>query len=403
MKAQWIARPALIAAAGAAIFISGCGGGGGGGDSAPLGAASPSSAGFVLSVPSGGFLDLDLANLPDYTTALPAYYDATVAALDNSPAGAKPSKEAATLGRVLFYDKRLSVNDAKACASCHNQSVDFADSTRFSVGFAGTDRTTAHAMRLANIRYWKGETMFWDRRAASLEKQSVMPVQHPVEMGFDAAHGGMAALINKLQSVSYYPQLFTLAYGDAAISEERIQSALSAFMRGMVSVNSRWDAAFAQTFDAALPDKGVDKPAPGFTEQEDRGRHLFMALPAQGGLACAGCHVPPTFALRPTAGSNGLDEGETRLFKSPSLKNVAKSSAFMHDGRFSTLEEVVEHYATGVKDGPALDARMRGTDGLPRLRTISPEDKAAVVAFLKTLSDPVLAADPRFSDPFRPE
>jgi cytochrome c peroxidase len=209
------------------------------------------------------------------------------------------------------------------------------------------------------------------------------------------------ALIQKMETQPYYAELFTFAYGDGAITEERIQAALSQYMRAMVSSNSKWDSAYAQVFDPALADKGLDTPAPGLTDQEDRGRHLFMALPSKGGLACATCHIPPTFALKATSGSNGLDAGETTVFKSPSLKNVAKSATFMHDGRFSTLEEVVEHYASGVKDGPALDKNLRGPDGLPRLRSITPEDKAALVAFLKTLSDPVLASDQRFHDPFR--
>jgi len=390
-----------------AVALAGCGGGGG--STTPTGPASPpvtqgsggnTPTGNALSAPAAAMLNLDLSNLPDYSTPLPAYYDATVAALDNTQGNAV-TREAATLGRVLFYDKRLSINNAKSCASCHDQATDFGDSARFSTGFSGSELTTAHAMRLANLRYWKPGNMFWDRRAPSLEAQSVMPIQHPVEMGFDASNGGMAGLLNKMKSVAYYPELFAHAFGDSEVTEQRMQTALAQFMRSMVSVNSRWDAGYAQVYDPSLPDKGLGKPVPGLTDEENRGRHLFMAFPTQGGLACAACHVPPTFALRPTSGSNGLDAGETRMFKSASLKNVGKSGAYMHDGRFSTLEEVVEHYATGVKDGPALDANMKGPDGQPRLRNISPEDKAALVAFLKTLSDPVLASDPRFSSPFR--
>jgi cytochrome c peroxidase len=344
-------------------------------------------------------LNLDLGNLLDYTPQLPAHY-AGVQALDNAPAGIVASNAAATLGRVLFYDKSLSVNDTTSCASCHQQSTDFADSKRFSLGFEGNP-TAVHSMRLANVRYWQPGNMFWNRRSSTLEVQATQPPQNSVEMGFDAAHGGITAFVSKLAAQPYYADLFTAAFGDPTVNEDRVQQALAQFMRGMVSTNSRWDAAYAQVFNAALPDKGLSLPTPGLTQQEDRGRHLFMALPAQGGLACATCHLPPTFALNATSGSNGLDAGETTVFKSPSLKNVAQSATFMHDGRFSSLEEVVEHYASGVKDGPALDSKMKGPDGLPRLRNIAPEDRAALVAFLKTLSDPVLATDPRFSDPFR--
>jgi len=136
-------------------------------------------------------------------------------------------------------------------------------------------------------------------------------------------------------------------------TEARIQSALAQFERAMVSTNSRWDEGYAQTFN-----------------------------PAQN--------------------NNGLDAGETTLFKSPSLKNVALSGAFMHDGRFSTLEQVVEHYNSGVREGPALDNRLRGGNNQPRVLNLPESDKAALVAFLRTLSDATLNADPKFSSPFKP-
>ena len=400
MKALFWKMPGqlLIAAASAAIVLSGCGGGGGGGAAETSDASSNVASQPTLTAAAAQFLNLDLAQLQDYSAVLPRHYEGA-AALDNG-AAVTPNNAVATLGRVLFHDKRMSVNSTLACASCHQQDTDFGDSKRFSIGFDGSTGNM-HAMRLANARYWKPGNMFWDRRSATLEIQSTQPLQNPVEMGWDAAHGGVPALIQKMETQPYYAELFTFAYGDGAITEERIQGALSQYMRAMVSSNSKWDSAYAQVFDPALADKGLSLPTPGLSEQEERGRHLFMALPSKGGLACATCHIPPTFALKATSGSNGLDAGETRVFKSPSLKNVAKSATFMHDGRFTTLEEVVEHYASGVKDGPALDKNLRGPDGLPRLRSITPDDKAALVAFLKTLSDPVLAADPRFHDPFR--
>jgi cytochrome c peroxidase len=388
-----------IAAVSAAIFLSACGGGGSA-DPTPVASTPGEGTQQALSAPAAAFLNLDLANVVDYAPVLPKHYDSAVTALDNQPATNVPSNAVAMLGRVIFHDKRLSVNDSLACASCHTQATDFADAKRFSVGFDGSTGTM-HAMRLANLRYWQPGSMFWNRRNATLEEQATQPIQNPVEMGFDAAHGGMQAVLGKMGAQPYYAELFTFAYGDAAINEDRVQRALAQYMRAMVSSNSRWDAGYAQVYDPALPDKGVSLPVPGLTEQEDRGRHLFMNLPNKGGLACAACHVPPTFSLLGSALGNGLDAGEATIFKSPSLKNVGMSSSFMHDGRFSSLEEVVDHYANGVKDGPALDPKLKGPDGLPRVRTITPEYKAALVAFLKTLSDPVLAADPRFADPFR--
>jgi cytochrome c peroxidase len=125
-----------------------------------------------------------------------------------------------------------------------------------------------------------------------------------------------------------------------------------------------------------------------------------MTAVARNGAGCASCHLPPTFALAANARSNGLDAGETRLFKAPTLRGVGLTGPYMHDGRFATLAEVVDFYASGVRDGPALDPRLR--QGREPLRlALGASDRAALVAFLKTLDDPVLATDPRFSDPFR--
>jgi cytochrome c peroxidase len=203
-----------------------------------------------------------------------------------------------------------------------------------------------------------------------------------------------------MRTISYYPALFRAAYGNTIINTNRISQALAQFQRTIVSTNSAWDAGFAANFDARLPDRGVNKPIATFTAQENRGRELFMARAPQG-VNCAACHAPPSFALAGNSRSNGLDAAERRVFKAPSLKSVALAGAFMHDGRFSSLEQVVEHYNSGVKLGPALDNRLRTRNGQPRILNLSEADKAALVAFLKTLTDTTLATNPNFSDPFK--
>jgi cytochrome c peroxidase len=169
----------------------------------------------------------------------------------------------------------------------------------------------------------------------------------------------------------------------------------------MISSNSRWDTAYAQVFNPNANNRGLGTPLPGFTVQEDRGRQLFIAGPNNGGAGCGACHQPPTFALAANSRSNGLDAGETVIFKSPSLKNVALSKAFMHDGRFASLEEVVEHYNSGIKLGPALDGNRLAPNGAPLRLNLSADDKAALVSFMKTLTDTTLTSDPKFSDPFK--
>lgn len=375
-------------------FLVGCGGG--------SSSSTPSNTTVTTSAGVSDYTTLSLTNLSNYAApVLPVYYDATTVALDNTPSNSAVSNQIATLGRVLFYDKRLSINDTISCSSCHQQASGFDDPRRFSVGFSGATFTTAHAMRLGNIRFYQPGSMFWDKRAASIELQASQPIQHPIEMGFVAGVGGIPALINKMNASSYYPDLFSFAFGDAVITETRIQQALGQFQRAMISSNSRWDTAYAQVFNPNANNRGLGTPLPGFTVQEDRGRQFFIAGPNNGGAGCGACHQPPTFALAANSRSNGLDAGETVIFKSPSLKNVALSKAFMHDGRFASLEEVVEHYNRGIKLGPALDGNRLAPNGAPLRLNLSADDKAALVSFMKTLTDTTLTSDPKFSDPFK--
>jgi len=367
-------------------------------NSAGAGATSTSIQALASAVPA--VLSVSILAPDNYIApTLPAHYDFDLAAQDNTPRNDPPTDRIATLGRVLFYEKALSVNDTISCATCHRQAQGFSDPARFSSGFSA-GQTTAHSMRLGNIRWYRPGSAFWDKRAATIELQAGQPIQNSVEMGFDTAHGGLAAVESKLQALSYYPELFRSAFGDTTVTEARIRRALAQFERAMVSTNSRWDSAYASVYSPNLADKGISLPLTSFTAQEERGRALFMLPPPQGGLGCAGCHQPPTFALTAGSLSNGLDANETVIFKAPSLKSVSRAGAFMHDGRFNSLAQVVEHYNSGVQLGPALDNRLVNGNGQPRRLNLSEADKAALVAFLGTLDDSALAGDRRFSDPF---
>lgn len=347
-------------------------------------------------------LNIDLNQLSNYASpTYPVHYDAQARTPDNTPGTNPVTDRGATLGRVLFHDTQLSINNTKSCASCHGANVGFTDAARFSVGFDGFGKTTAHAMRLANARFYGPGDAFWDRRAASLEAQSTQPIQNAVEMGFDASHGGISALITRMKGLAYYPELFTFVYGDANITEDRMQKAIAQYVRSIVSVDSKFDQGFTQVYNAQLPDRGLNAPFPVLTAQENRGKQLFLQPPPQGGAGCQACHTAPTFALTGNSRSNGLDAGETRVFKSPSLKGVAVTGPYMHDGRFTSLAQVVEHYVSGIQNGPALDQRLRGPDGQPQRLQFTAGDKAALVAFLGTLTDNTVAADKKFSDPFK--
>ncbi|MBI3130934.1 MAG: c-type cytochrome [Acidobacteria bacterium] len=348
------------------------------------------------------YLTLDLATFSNYAQpTFPVHYDSQALVTDNQLPTNVVTDRGATLGRVLFHDRRLSVSDTLSCASCHQQSLGMGDSATFSAGFAPGLVTAAHAMRLHNARFYAPGTMFWDKRAPSLEFQTTQPIQSSVEMGFDAAHGGISALLTKMQSLPYYPELFKAVYGDAAITEDRMQKALAQYVRSMVSTHSRWDDGAALTYNPAVPGKGAGAPKPNFTASENRGQQLFFTGKADGGAGCIACHTAPTFALAPNSLSNGVTAGDPDIYKSPSLKGVSATGPYMHNGSLATLEAVVDHYDHGIQDGPALDPRLRGPNGLPQRLNLSAADRAALVDFMKTLQDPALATDPRFSNPFK--
>lgn len=344
---------------------------------------------------------LDLGHPDNYADpSLPApYRDPAVTALDSGRHDPITDR-GATLGRVLFFDPRLSVNDRVSCASCHLPSHGFGDTAAFSVGHAGTP-LAIRTMRLVNARWYAGPGFLWDRRAPTLEAQATQPIVHPLEMGWDPAHGGLDALRQKMTRLPYYPELFRWAWGSDAITTDRLRRALAMYVRSIVAVDSRWDRGYAQVYDPDTPDRGVRRDVPMLTTEENRGRALFMTPIAEGGLGCAGCHVPPTFALAADARSNGLRAGETTVFKAPSLKDAARTPPYMHSAMLTSLTLVVAFYDGFTQPGPSLDPRLVPPGGGQLRFGLSAADREAVAAFLRTLDDLSLPDDPRFQSPFR--
>jgi len=347
------------------------------------GAAVASSA-RTLRLPDSPYR-YSVLNLP------PHFLTSAAARFDNTPADNPVTDEGATLGRVLFYDRRLSGNDTISCGSCHVQSHGFADPNRFSRGFQG-GQTDRHGMSLVNVRFHPRARFFWDERGGNLEEMVLMPVENHLEMGLD-----LAKLPSILEHDARYPGLFRKAFGDPSITNERISRALAQFLRSLVSYQSKYD-------DGRETVSGVSDDFANFTAQENRGKALFVRN-------CALCHLPDQDAhfimIEPV--NTGLDEdtshtdggvGDITLnprdmghFKSPSLRNVEVTTPYMHDGRFATLEAVVDHYSSGGKNHPNKDVRIQ-----PMHFTDS--EKAALIAFLKTLTDRKFLEDPKFSDPF---
>ena len=338
-----------------------------------------------------------------------------IAGADNSTPANAPTNAGIALGRVLFHDTRLSGDNTVSCASCHIQAFGFSDPSLRSEGVSGL-RSVRHSMGLGNLRFYSGGKMFWDERAPSVEAQVLAPIASPVEMNQD-----VDALPAKLAAIPFYPPLFAAAFGTPDIDKSRIARAIAQFERALVSHRSR--------LDLALIGDGTFGAAPDFAAhlsvEEIRGMALFqpvapgvlagVGLPSITSIGCSNCHHTAIQIGRENPGSPGpanigldptvTDPGTTGIgdFKVPSLRNVEFTAPYMHDGRFRTLEEVVRFFASGVNDTLHTSTLLR-EDLDPakpvKRHALSDVEVNALVAYLKSLSDPAFLNDARFSDPF---
>ncbi len=351
---------------------------------------------------------IDLENLSNYANqAVPTYIT------KNNAQGNLITDKGATLGRVLFYDKKLSSNNTISCSSCHIQANAFGDVTVASQGVNGT--TGRHSMRLINVRFANEAKFFWDERAINLETQTSMPIKDHGEMGFSGQNGdqSFSDLIVKLNAVGYYRELFKFAYGSEEITEAKIQTALSQFIRSIQSFDSKYDAG-----RALAPNDGAQFA--NFTAQENQGKNLFLTPPTfnasgvrtSGGLGCAGCHRAPEFDIDPNTGNNGIigtiagtgiDVTNTRA---PSLRDLIKldgttNGPMMHTGVITSLQQAIGHYGT-INIAPGnnnLDPRLR-PGGVGQQLNLTNTEVNAVVAFLRTLSGSDVYTNPKWSNPF---
>ena len=300
------------------------------------------------------------------------------------------SVEGIALGRKLFYDPILSADNTQACADCHSPENAFTDIRRFSVGIDGISGTR-NSMPLFNMAWNFNEQFFWDGRSNSIESQALEPVENPIEM-----HNTWENAVISLQATTTYPQLFAEAFGTTAIDRTLVSKAIAQFERTLISANSKFDQHLLGT--ATL------------TASEANGMAIFMDE-AKGD--CFHCHGNPNSPLWTDNifHNNGLDEvitdrglgeftGDPRdfgLFKSPSLRNLAYSAPYMHDGRFNTLDEVINHYSEGLVYSPTIDPLMKTiADGGVQL---SQTDKDDLKAFLLSLSDLSFINNPDFQRP----
>jgi len=359
-------------------------------------------------------LDIDYSsNLPDYLKAV---------GMQNQPV----NNLKAGLGRVLFYDKNLSRDRKISCASCHKQEKAFSDNVAFSKGIEGR-LTARNSMPLANVSNFAAHyntingltpLLFWDERAVSVAAQSRATFANPAEMGME-----MHEVAARVQEQSFYSYFWKQAYGDFNVTDEQVLECLSAFVGALGGSDSKLDRALIKvggninfsdldTIVAAVYyGSGHDTTfnllgLPGFSASENRGRNIFVSN-------CSKCHSPIRPFQEVFAACNGLEENYTDqglgqltgnpadngVFKSPSLRNIALTAPYMHDGRFKTLREVINFYSDEVKNHPNLPPQMlhKGDRNLH----LTQQEKDDLLAFLHTLTDEGIASDPRFANPFK--
>ncbi len=352
--------------------------------------------------------DLNLPATPvDYNVVLPTYL------LFTGVGGfAQPVEFAKVeLGRVLFYDKSISKDGKIACANCHKQELAFGDNTSVSKGVF--DRSgERNSIALSSVPSFSGayentgNSLFWDNRVKTVQEQSRASLANVKEMDMT-----MTEVVDAVNNQPYYSVLFKKAYGEQAATEERVTEAIQSFVHALSSFQSKFDVAAQEAFLLGQPNNFnfILQDFASFSAQENKGLALYQSN-------CASCHTSTLTAPHLQSASNGLDENpndpgvggitnyfpDLGTFKVPALRNVALTAPYMHDGRFQTLEQVIEHYSTGIKPHINLHADLKvGGGNLPKKFNFSTEEKQALIAFLRTLSDEKMMADVRYSNPFK--
>jgi cytochrome c peroxidase len=303
------------------------------------------------------------------------------------PANNPLTEEGVALGKKLFFDRILSGDGTQSCASCHNPKKAFTDQQQFSTGVQG-EFGKRNAMPLFNLAWNFDERFAWDGKEFGLEEQALEPVSNPIEM-----HADWKKVTEKIQQHPNYPNLFLQAFGTSKIDSIMITKAIAQFERTLISGNSKFDQFLLK--ETTL------------TSEEQNGFDVFMDEAKGDCFHCHGSDNNPLWTDNKFH-NNGLDAtfkdlgfgnvtgdpNDNGKFKSPSIRNLAFTAPYMHDGRFSTLEEVINHYSEGLKKSATIDPLMKNIDkGGVQLST---QDKADLKAFLLTLSDTDFVKDPAF-------
>lgn len=323
-----------------------------------------------------------------YSFSTPVYYGDYQIPQNNTT-----TNEGVALGKMLFYENMLSGDNSMSCSSCHNQKTAFTDTNRFSTGIDGI-KGTRNSMAISNV-LWQN-SFFWDGRSPNLEVQALDPILNPIEL-----HQSLDQAVAKLQASPVYPAMFKKAFGSDVITPENIAKAIAQFERTLISANSKYDKYLRGEVQ--------------LSESENRGRILFFTHPSpENGLRggnCGDCHTG-NLAGNGSFHNNGLDSVFTDIglesvtksvfdrgkFKTPSLRNISYTAPYMHDGRFKTLEEVLDHYNGKLKTSLTLDPLMSATNEVGgKTLLLTDQEKKDIIDFLKTLNDEEFINNPKFS------
>lgn len=341
----------------------------------------------------------------DNNNTNPVEYDSTPYILNheglppptNLPPDNALTEQGVQLGRMLFYEEALSRDGSQSCASCHNQSDGFSDTLQFSVGVQELEGRR-QAMPIFNMA-WHSNQFFWDGRADLLRHQALLPIEDELEMDETLDN-----VITKLEAMQTYKDQFKRTFDSEEITTEKMALAMEQFMLSIISNNSKYDRYLAGEIQ--------------LTPSEERGRVLYETeynqfFPDESGADCAHCHGGANFENDDYM-NNGLDTdadfvdlgraevtmnpSDNAKFKVPSLRNIAVTAPYMHDGRFTTLEEVIEHYDSGIHPSSTLDFALLNTTDTGLLLT--EQDKQDLINFLHTLTDDTFLNNDEYKTPF---
>jgi len=338
----------------------------------------------------------------EYNFPFPKYYGRTEMSFD---------KDKATLGRVLFYDKNLSKDRSVSCGSCHIQSLAFADGEILSDGIENqkTERNSIALGSVFSFNEYYGSTsigripFFWDNRATSVEEQTRQTFANSKEMGMQ-----MHQVTSRVADQDFYQSLFQNAYSDPSISQAKILECISEFVNSIGSFNSTYDQELDKLFNQGIGFSNLEGiNMSGLSVQQNIGKDLFLNN-------CSSCHGNINGRPGKTQANNGLDmhysdNGISQItnnasdqgeFKIPTLRNIASTAPYMHDGRFATLEDVIDFYSGEIQNHPNLDIELK-QNGEAKKFNFSQEEKEAMISFFDSFTDQTLLTDERYSDPFK--